>query len=256
METLRKEEKVILIFDVDGTLTPPVSVIEPGMVSFFEECIVDRIPYCLVTGSDPEKTIRQVGEKIFTNAEFSFNCNGNEVYRRGRKFYEYRWVPSTELIEFLEMLLKRSEFQPKSGRHIEERTGMLNFSIPGRNSNKEMRRLYSEYDRRTGERQKLKRLVETEFPDLEVSIGGEISIDIHPKGRDKSSIIQFLPKDAFIVFFGDRCEKGGNDYPLVPLLEKRGHSKVFSVKNHRETLETLKKILKEKNSAQGPKLQL
>ena len=51
-------------------------------------------------------------------------------------------------------------------------------------------------------------------------------------------------KQGPILFFGDRCEKGGNDYPIVRRLEneknKRNY-KVHNVSKYSETWEILKK---------------
>ena len=79
-------------------------------------------------------------------------------------------------------------------------------------------------------------IVETTFPHLEASIGGQISIDIYPKGKNKSQILDDVKGD--ITFFGDRCELGGNDYPIVRMLDRGIHS----VKNWKETYKILKKI--------------
>jgi phosphomannomutase len=58
-----------------------------------------------------------------------------------------------------------------------------------------------------------------QFPRLEASIGGQISIDIHPKGQDKSQILKDL--EGPIMFFGDKCEPGGNDYPIVEKIKDK-----------------------------------
>ena len=50
------------------------------------------------------------------------------------------------------------------------------------------------------------------YPKLEFSVGGEISIDIYPKGKNKSQAL--LDMTGKTVFFGDRCEPSGNDFPI------------------------------------------
>ena len=78
-------------------------------------------------------------------------------------------------------------------------------------------------------------MVEDTFPHLEASIGGQISIDIYPKGQNKSQVLDDL--EGPIMFFGDRCEPGGNDYPIVSRIEDK-HI-VHSVKNWEETWKIL-----------------
>ena len=78
----------------------------------------------------------------------------------------------------------------------------------------------------------------TRFPKLEASIGGEISVDIHPKGQDKSQILKDLEGD--IMFFGDRCEPGGNDYPIAKKI-KDTHV-VHNVKDWKVTKTILERL--------------
>ena len=65
------------------------------------------------------------------------------------------------------------------------------------------------------------------------------SIDIYPLGKNKGQIIGDF--DGPIHFFGDRVEKGGNDYELARLLQKSPH-KVTAVADWHETFAHLKKI--------------
>ena len=53
------------IFDVDGTLTPSRQTINDDFAVFFSDFCAERDCY-LVTGSDREKTIEQVGEEIYS----------------------------------------------------------------------------------------------------------------------------------------------------------------------------------------------
>ena len=55
------------------------------------------------------------------------------------------------------------------------------------------------------------------FPSLDCAIGGQISIDIYPKGLDKSQSYHKVKgenSDHAIIFCGDRLMPGGNDYPF------------------------------------------
>ncbi len=67
------------------------------------------------------------------------------------------------------------------------------------------------------------------------------SIDIHAKGANKSQILDDI--SGTIYFFGDKTEKGGNDYPIVERLEReKGDMKIFTVSSPNETLEILQKL--------------
>ena len=79
------------------------------------------------------------------------------------------------------------------------------------------------------------------FPELEASVGGQISIDVHPKGANKSQILDDLSGE--IYFFGDKTEIGGNDYPIVERLNKEERKyKIYTVPNPEKTLEILQKL--------------
>ena len=51
------------------------------------------------------------------------------------------------------------------------------------------------------------------YPRLEFAIGGQISVDIYPRGRDKSQALNDWSGES--VFFGDSCGEGGNDYTIA-----------------------------------------
>ena len=56
------------------------------------------------------------------------------------------------------------------------------------------------------------------YPEFEVSIGGQISVDIYPKGKNKSQVVEKIRElhgeDVEMIFVGDRNVPGGNDWPL------------------------------------------
>ena len=45
--------------------------------------------------------------------------------------------------------------------------------------------------------------------------------------------------DCEYIFYGDRTEEGGNDYPLAQLLESRSDGRVHKVENWLDTMEQL-----------------
>ena len=63
-----------------------------------------------------------------------------------------------------------------------------------------------------GEREKIVSCLSLRYPKLEFSIGGEISIDIYPRGKNKSQAL--LDMTGKTIFFGDRCDPNGNDFPI------------------------------------------
>jgi len=202
------------VFDVDGTLTPSRQKIDSQFRDWFVEWQKTHNSY-LVTGSDYIKTVEQVGQEVIDNCKMLFNCCGNEVRVGKLIVHSSTWHPTHDLIDALDEELSASEFPLRTGNHIEIRTGLLNFSIVGRNASKEERKQYIEWDRETNERNTIATRLGQHFNDIDFMVGGETGIDIYPTGKDKRQVLDFIKNDGPIIFFGDKTLPGGNDYPLA-----------------------------------------
>ena len=225
------------VFDVDGTLTPNRLPINKDFEQFFLKWMKGKNVY-LVTGSDKDKTIEQVGEKIWLNVTCSYQSCGNAVYEKGKLIRQSDFKLDRELRRLLFTFNAVSEWPHKFDNHIEERIGLVNYSSIGRSCPQTYRNAYHMWDMLNEERKLFCKMVEETFPELEASIGGQISIDIYPKGQNKSQVLDDL--EGPIMFFGDRCEPGGNDYPIVSRIEDE-HI-VHNVKDWKETYKLLKTI--------------
>lgn len=202
------------VFDVDGTLTPSRSKMDPAFKDWFVAWQKTHNTY-LVTGSDYPKTLAQVGEEVIDNAKMIFNCCGNEV-RIGKLItHASNWQPPHELIDALDEELTNSKFPLRTGNHIEIRTGLVNFSVLGRNADPVQRDTYKKYDEEHGERIEIALRLERQFEDIDFMIGGDTGIDIYPTGKDKRQVLDFIKSDGPVIFFGDKTLPGGNDYPLA-----------------------------------------
>ena len=49
--------------------------------------------------------------------------------------------------------------------------------------------------------------------------------------------------DSQIVFFGDDTQKGGNDYPLAKLMNKRNDCSSFQTNGWKHTIQILEKLI-------------
>ncbi len=226
------------IFDVDGTLTPSRGVIDPVFKDYFLDfCNVNSV--YLVTGSDYPKTLEQLDSDICLSVKRIYNCSGNDIWERGVRIDCSTWKLNDKVRSWLLDELENSEFNLRTGNHIEERLGTVNFSIVGRNATPEQRKLYVEWDEQTNERNKISEKFNNTFPNLEARVGGETGLDIYPVGRDKSQVLKdFTAKDN-LYFFGDKTMPGGNDYPLADKINNLRLGSVFQVKNWQNTFEIL-----------------
>ena len=179
----------VYVFDVDGTLTPSRGVIDPTFKEFFNDfCRENKV--VLVTGSDKPKTVEQIGEDTYNLAHTVYNCNGNDVWQGSQHCRSNSWHLDENSEQWLQKQLKDSKFPIRTGHHYDHRPGMCNFSIVGRNANRQQRAEYVEWDKATQERQSISNNFNINFPELEAKIGGETGIDISPKGLDKSQIVR------------------------------------------------------------------
>ena len=231
-----KDSKIKFILDVDGTLTPSRGKMNKEFAVWFSK-FCDMNDVYLVTGSDRPKTIEQVGQYIYCACKRVYNCSGNDVYQCDHNIRSSKWILPEDAHEWLSKILTQSQFSLRTSLHFEHRPGMVNFSVVGRNANTEQRKMYVDWDTSQNERNEIAKEFNYMFPDLEARPGGETGIDIAPKGADKSQILADFDADDFIVFFGDRMDEDGNDYPLANA-NKQG--KNHHVKNWKWTWEILR----------------
>ena len=227
------------IFDVDGTLTPSRGRIDDNFSKFFFDfCTLNKV--YLVTGSDREKTIEQVGNVIYGMCKRVYNCSGSDVYVGSRNIYKHIWTLPKLARQFLEQCLEEEDFNIRTGNHIEERPGMINYSLVGRNATIRDRKAFVDWEAWNGSRSRTVKAFNIMFPELQATIGGETGIDIGPKGSDKSQILRdFSDKDK-IIFFGDAIFEGGNDLSLAKAIADKRLGMFYKVTEWKETWEILK----------------
>ena len=130
----------------------------------------------------------------------------------------------------------------KRGTFIEIRKGMINVSPIGRSCSQEERNAFFEYDKIHHVRKKMKEYLEQMLNDfhLNISIGGQISMDIFPQGWDKTYCLQFIEsRYDKIYFFGDKTNPGGNDFEIFQDSRTIGHR----VESPDDTIQQVQNIL-------------
>ena len=228
------------IFDVDGTLTPSRGKIDAEFLQFMLFFAGSNDVY-LVTGSDRQKTLEQVGLDLYNSCKRVYNCSGSDVYEADKNVYKSDWeLPKDVEIHLIDEL-NFSKFPMRNGNHIERRPGGVNFSILGRDKDPfKGRNDYVNWDKTHQERDYIARRLRYNFSNLSVALGGQTGIDIGPEGSDKSQILRDFNDDDELHFFGDRCEEGGNDHSLAKAVEKRGGLS-YNVETFKDTWKLLSK---------------
>tara|TARA_B100000287_G_C20102049_1_gene570767 strand:- start:9 stop:542 length:534 start_codon:yes stop_codon:yes gene_type:complete len=166
------------------------------------------------------------------------NVSAEQVYRQEFK-------PPNNLLTYLGEQLRMSDYPVKAGNHIEDRGTLLNFSIVGRDCSLQQRKDYHEYDTQVDERKTIAKYIKDNWSNLDAVIGGQISIDIYPKGSDKSQILKHIEKEnpkGEIIFIGDGIENGGNDYPLAELMDNIEGCDWYHTEGWEQTQKILEKL--------------
>lgn len=232
----------IYVFDMDGTLTPPRQPMTKEFAESFLEWQKTHKSY-IATGSDMKKVEEQLPDFIINSFTGLYTSMGNVLTAKGRTVYQNNFIPDDKLFTMLENFRNQTKYTGQLySNYIEERIGMINFSVLGRDCPYSAREQYSSWDRENQEREKIAEILRSEFPDYEISVGGSISIDITPKGYGKGQIARHLRKqypDEEIMFFGDKTFKGGNDYELAHELSLMDNTKVVQVENYTEVMKRL-----------------
>ncbi|OIR56654.1 MAG: phosphomannomutase [Amphiamblys sp. WSBS2006] len=240
-------EKTIVLFDVDGTLTPSRLPINQEVVETLVK-LKEKVTIGFVGGSDLEKQKQQLGEMACGFFDFSFSENGLTAYKGteliGKKSFiqELGEEKYKKLVNFTLEYLSRLDLPVKRGTFIELRDGMINVSPIGRNCAQNERLDFAKLDSKEKIRARMVEEYERVFEGfgLQFSIGGQISIDIFPVGWDKRFCLRHLQKHSFeeIHFFGDKTEKGGNDHEIFNHPSVIGHT----VTSPEDTVQQLKRI--------------
>tara|TARA_R110002074_G_scaffold1496_1_gene8884 strand:- start:350 stop:1081 length:732 start_codon:yes stop_codon:yes gene_type:complete len=235
----------IFMFDIDGTLTPARQKMTEKFTKFFLEFCKKNMVY-LVTGSDHDKVLEQVPADVLNLVIGVFACSGNQYWEGESLVYEKEFKPPEKLFTYLKGMIKHSGYHIKTGKHIEQRPGMMNFSTIGRDCTQEQREDYYHWDNEMGERKLIRDRIMYMFPELDCVIGGQISVDIYPVGCDKAQAISFIKEKhgaTPISFFGDRLFPGGNDYPVYSALNQTSCKPLdiaMPVESWQETMKSLK----------------
>ena len=255
--------KTLILFDVDGTLTESRQKIKDDMIGcLYRLKNKENIDIGIVGGSDYIKLVEQLGEDTIKLFKYVFSENGLVAFKEGNQINNESLVkklgePSFEyLINSCLNCLSKCESTCKRGNFIELRNGMINISPIGRSCSQKERETFFEQDKKFKYRENLIKCIkgrweelmyesEENETELKFSIGGMISIDIFPKGWDKTYCLNLVEDDyEKIYFFGDKTFEGGNDFEIFNDSRTEG----YSVESPLDTIKIInEKIIKDGN---------
>merc|ERR1712130_578809 len=245
---------ILLLFDVDGTLTESRLTIKPSMWNLLKDAKT-KLYLGIVGGSDYPKQQEQLGGTeagdVRNFFDFVFSENGLCAWENGKALNSHnlkKELTESEIADFVDFSLTYIaglKLPKKRGTFVEFRSGMINVSPVGRNCSQEERIEFFEFDKKEKVREKMIEEFQKKLPELakklKCSIGGQISFDVFPHGWDKTYCLRFVKDKNFkeIHFFGDKTYQGGNDYEIFEDDRTIGHT----VKKPEDTEELIKEIL-------------
>lgn len=229
---MAKNTRIIVLFDVDGTLTEPRRVVSPETTEYLK-ALREKITVGVVGGSDLVKQKEQLGDSP-NMFDYCFAENGLVAFKNGKRIGETSIVGHLgednlkKIINWTLHYIADLDIPIKRGTFIEFRSGMLNISPIGRNCSREERNEFEKFDLEHKIRETMVAKMRAEFGSLNLtySIGGQISFDLFPQGWDKTYCLQYLAKEDYdeIHFFGDKTFPGGNDYEIFSSDRTIGHA--------------------------------
>ncbi|KAL1710969.1 eukaryotic phosphomannomutase [Schizophyllum commune] len=245
-----RPQKKLVLFDVDGTLTPARQGISPEMLAVLRD-VRKKVVIGFVGGSDLVKITEQLqvpGIDVLSEWDYGFAENGLTAYKQGKQLASQsfiNWLGEEKykpLVNFILHYLADLDIPIKRGTFVEFRNGMINVSPIGRNATIQERHDFEKYDKVHGVRAAFVKVLQEKFADLSLtfSIGGQISFDVFPTGWDKTYALRHVEDEQFeeIHFFGDKTYKGGNDHEIYEDPRTIGHS----VTSPADTIRILKEL--------------
>lgn len=223
---------LLVAFDLDDTLAPSKAPLPEPIANLLSQ-LAERVQVAVISGGQWQQFQSQLIARLPEQQQISLDrwhlmptC-GTQYYRHdGTAFSAIYTEPLTDdektrAIAALESSARElGLWEPNpAGDVIEDRGSQITFSALGQQAALDDKKSWDP----TGERKAtLRDAVAVIVPDLEVRSGGSTSIDITRKGIDKAYGMRRLAEATGVafgemLFFGDRLDVGGNDYPVLEL---------------------------------------
>jgi len=247
----------VVLFDLDGTLTPPrQGITQKNLQKLTELSAFARVG--IVTGSALDYVKEQVPLEAFEHGVEALPCNGTEHWKLVNGHWQAQAVPKSMMNHLgqewrdLHLILNTMQREvmenvrdlPLTGNFVSSRSSMVNWCPIGREADRSSRTWFESFDARNDFRlgilSLLKLRLMTIRTPLVAKLGGSTSFDIYPVGWDKTYALNHFP-DETVWFVGDRCQANGNDYEIYEAL--KNHDRAYSVSDHDETAGIIDEIM-------------
>jgi HAD superfamily hydrolase (TIGR01484 family) len=217
--------KKLIVYDLDGTLAPSKSPLDPEMAGLLHD-LLGIVKVAVISGG----AWKQFKEQLLSNLpEDGHLANLSLLPTCGTQFFRYdagwKKVYSEDLAadekakieNSLQEAVSETGFKPGKlwGEQIEDRGSQITFSALGQEAPLAEK---DKWDPDYAKRKKIKAILDRSLPEFSVRMGGATSIDVTKPGIDKAYGVRKL-RDTLgltleeMIFIGDALFAGGNDYP-------------------------------------------
>jgi phosphomannomutase len=233
-------------FDLDETLTPSKSLIEPHHVPILRE-LCSRVDVTVVSGHGAKDIVAHLRPDL----EGLYNIlgqNGNFAQTRdGAVLWNRSLTPEQKdaILTFIAKARAHLNYTVRDENDIiEDRDSQIAFSLIGHHEDKNIKRAFDpDRQKRRALLSDLKEEVERlRLANVEITIGGSTNLDIYQLGKHKGyNIAAFIDtmkwKREDSLYIGDALVPGGNDETVIGVIP------THSVKDYNETYSYLNEIM-------------
>jgi len=248
------QQKTVVIFDLDGTLTRSKSDLDNEMASLISKLLRSRC-VAVTSGCSFRQFETQFLSRLPKMANLSNlflfpTCSASGYYynKKHRRFYRsYSNLMSkrdiARILRAFEIVFAKLHYVHPGrtfGPVFENRGSQLTFSALGQRAPLHLKQ---KWDPHQVKRLKIRRLLKPLLRNFEISIGGTTSIDVTRKGVNKTLCVRKLKEHLSVnlggmLFVGDALFKGGNDYIM-----KSTGIKCVQVSGISETKDLIRKVV-------------
>ena len=217
--------KKLIVFDLDGTLAPSKSSLDPQTAGLLRD-LLDIIKVAVISGGAWTQFEMQLLTDLPKN---SLLANLSLLPTCGTKFFQYNgtWeelysedltaAEKRKIRDSLDRAAGEAGYRAKKvwGEVIEDRGSQVTYSALGQQAPLAEK---EEWDPDFAKRKKITAILETLIPEFSIRIGGATSIDVTKPGIDKAYGIGKLRDTLHLsfkemIYIGVALFPGGNDYP-------------------------------------------
>ena len=217
--------KKLVVFDLDGTLAPSKSSLDPEMAARLHD-LLGVVRVAVISGGAWLQFERQVLSKLAQDERLEklsiLPTCGTQFFEyagQWKRLYEEDFTPDEKekIVRSLSNAVGTAGYQVEKtwGETIEDRGSQITYSALGQQAPLEDK---VKWDADFAKRKKIKAILDTLIPEFSVRLGGATSIDVTKPGIDKAYGIKKLRETLGIevnemIYVGDALFPGGNDYP-------------------------------------------